>query len=370
MSDPDKCQAEASSVGRAATGRRSSDRVAWTVGAAVTLAAAMSPMLLATPASARTAPVPNTVIATVPVPNTPEFTSADPGRGVVWMSGPSQAVEIKESTHKIIRTVDLEAYPIAQTIDPVTGKLIQATTDGHVLLINEANGAQTEIPAASTTNTLGEGIGADTVTGNIYVTDQGPGNKPSTISEISQRTNSVIASIDNPNGAEAVAVNSSTGTVYVSTIWTQNRTVLAGSVLVIKEKTNKVTDTITNVGNLPYAMTLDPASGKLFAANYFQHSLAIINLKTNKVTDQVALPDGAADFPAADVVNGMVYVMDFDEGNLWVVSEKTKSLVATIALPDAAGGLAVDPTKALVFAGSESPGSGSLAIIQAAPPSR
>ena len=370
MSNPDKCQAEAGSDGRAATGRRSSHRAAWTVGAAVTLAAAMSPMLLATPASAKTAPVPNTVIATVPVPNTPEFTSVDPGRGVVWMSGPSQAVEIKESTHKIIRTVDLEAYPIAQTIDPVTGKLIQATTDGHVLLINEANGAQTEIPAASTTNTLGEGIGVDTVTGNIYVTDQGPGNKPSTISEISQRTNSVIASIDNPNGAEAVAVNSSTGTVYVSTIWTQNQTVLAGSVLVIKEKTNKVTDTINNVGNLPYAMTLDPVSGKLFAANYFQHSLAIINLKTNKVTDQVALPDGAADFPAANVVNGMVYVMDFDEGNLWVVSEKTKSLVATIALPDAAGGLAVDPTKALVFAGSESPGSGSLAVIQAAPPSR
>ena len=180
----------------------------------------------------------------------------------------------------------------------------------------------------------------------------------------------MIASIDNPNGAEAVAVDSSTGTVYVSTIWTQNQTVLAGSVLVIKEKTNKVTDTIGNVGNLPYAMALDPVSGKLFAANYFQHSLAIINLKTNKVTDQVALPDGAADFPAADVVNGMVYVMDFDEGNVWVVSEKTKSLVATIAVPDAAGGLAVDPTRALVFAGSESPGSGSLAIIQAAPPSR
>ena len=89
MSDPDKCQAEASSDGRATTGRRSSHRVAWTAGAAVTLAAAMSPMLLATPVSAKTAPVPNTVIATVPVPNTPEFTSADPGRGVVWMSGPS-----------------------------------------------------------------------------------------------------------------------------------------------------------------------------------------------------------------------------------------------------------------------------------------
>lgn len=67
MSDPDECKAEASSVGRAATGRRSSHRVAWTVGAAVALAAAMSPMLLATPASAKTAPVPNTVIATVPV---------------------------------------------------------------------------------------------------------------------------------------------------------------------------------------------------------------------------------------------------------------------------------------------------------------
>ena len=162
----------------------------------------------------------------------------------------------------------------------------------------------------------------------------------------------MIASIDNPNGAEAVAVDSSTGTVYVATIWTQNQTVLAGRVLVIKEKTNKVIDTINNVGNLPYAMTLDPVSKKLFAANYFQHSLAIINLKTDKVTDQVALPDGTADFPAADVVNGMVYVMDSDEGNLWVVSEKTKSLVATIALPDAAGGLAVDPTRALVFAGS------------------
>ena len=111
-------------------------------------------------ASAGETPVPNTVIATIPVPNTPEFTSVDPGRGVVWMSGPYQAAEIKESTHKIIRTVDLKAFPIAQTIDPVTGKLIQATTDGHVLLINEANGAQAEIPAASSTNTLGAASGS------------------------------------------------------------------------------------------------------------------------------------------------------------------------------------------------------------------
>src|ERR1700727_1408274 len=117
MSDPDKCQAEAGSDGRAATGRRSSHRAAWTVGTVVTLAAAMSPVLLATPASAKTAPVPNTVIATVPVPNTPEFTSVDPGRGVVWMSGPSQAVEIRESTHKIIRTVNLDAPPAARTVD-------------------------------------------------------------------------------------------------------------------------------------------------------------------------------------------------------------------------------------------------------------
>jgi len=351
---------------------------------AITLAASMAALALAAPASAqptsKPAPVPNTVINTISVPIIPEFTSVDPGRGVVWMSGlpPSfsngAAVEIKESNDKIIRTVNFEAgdYPIGGTvIDPVTGNLIEATTDGLVILVNETTGAQTYIPVANKLNQEAEGVGVDTVTGNIYVSDQGAPNHDTTVSEISQQTDSVIDSIDVPSEAEAVSVDSATGTVYVSTlVQSLSPLVLAGSVLVIKESTNKIVDTITNVGNLPYSMTLDPISGRLFVSDYFAGSLAVINLKTNKITTQVVFPKGfAADTPAADSVNGMVYVNDFDEGVEFVVSEKTDALVATISVPDAAGGLAVDPARALVFAGSESPGTGSLAIIQAAPPS-
>src|ERR1700759_5636646 len=118
MPDRDNFLAGTDGSGGSAPGPRRSYPAVLAAGATVTLAAAMTPLLLAATASAKT-PVPNPVIPTIPVPNTPEFTSVDPGRGVVWMSGPTQAVELRESTHKIIRTVDLEAYPIAQTIDPV-----------------------------------------------------------------------------------------------------------------------------------------------------------------------------------------------------------------------------------------------------------
>jgi DNA-binding beta-propeller fold protein YncE len=351
---------------------------------AITVAASMATLGIAGPASAaatsRPAPVPNTVINTISVPIIPEFTSVDSGRGVVWMTGlpPSfsngVAVEIRESSGKIVRTVNLNAgdFPIGgTTIDPVTGNLIMATTDGLVALVHESTGAVTYIPVANKLNSEAEGIGVDTVTGNIYVSDQGAPNHDTTVSEISQQTDSVIDSIDVPTEAEAIAVDAATGKVYVSTLVSPtDPTVLAGSVLVIKEKTNKIVATIQNVGNLPFSMDLDPVSGQLFVSDYFAGSLQVINLKTDQITHQIEFPNGfAADTAAADPVNGMVYVNGFDEGVEWVVSEKTHALVATISVPDAAGGLAVDPSRALVFAGSESPGTGSLAIIQAAPPS-
>jgi hypothetical protein len=337
-------------------------------------------------APAKPAPVPNTIIDTVSLPIVPEFSSADPGRGVVWMTGltPSfsngVAVEIDERTHEILRTVNLQAgaYPVGgTTVDPTTGNLIMGTTNGLVVLIREETGAVTYIPVADKVNFFAEGIGVDTVTGTVYVSDQSlTSNRDTTVSVISEQTESVIDAIDVPTDAEAIAVDSATGKVYVSTLVSpSDPSVLAGSVLVINEKTNKVVDTIQNVGNLPYSMDLDPLSGKLFVSDYFAGSLVTINLKTNEILDTTTIPNGfAADAVAVDPVNGMVYVNGFDEGVEWVISEKTHTVVATISVPDAAGGLSVDPSRGLVFAGSEATTPNgtmapSLAIIQAAPAS-
>jgi DNA-binding beta-propeller fold protein YncE len=348
----------------------------------IALATSVVPLALAAPASAapllKPPSVSNTVLSTISLPIIPEFMSVDPLRGVAWATGLTPAfdpaaVEINESTGSIIRTITMGSgdYPIGgTTIDPVTGNLIMGTTNGLVTLVNETTGATTEIPVANSLNQLAEGVGVDPVTGNIYVTDQGAPKHDTTVSVISERTDSVTDSIDVPTEAEAVAVDSLTGTVYVSTLVSPtDPSVLAGSVLVINERTNKVVDTIQNVGNLPFSMSLDPFRGELFVSNYFQGSLAVIGLATNAVTTQVTFPKGfAADASAVDPVNGMVYVNDFDEGTESVVSEKTNALVATISVPDAAGGIAVDPIRGLVFAGSESPGAGSLAVIRAAPP--
>ena len=247
---------------------------------------------------------------------------------------------VAERGHGIFITAAVHS-PHPQTPNPwtpSTGNLILGNTDGTVTLLKESTGTQTEIPVAdNTVNSFALGIGVNTVTGNIYVTDEGGPGHDSTISVISQQTHSVTGSIDNPNTAEAVAVDPGTGTVYISTLWTDNSTVLSGQVLVIKERTNKVVRTITNVGDLPYRMPFDPVSRDLVAANYFQDSLAIISTKTGKVT-QVAFPSGFhPDNPAVDPVNGMVYTDNFGGGAVWVVSEKAKALVATIAIPDGWG---------------------------------
>jgi hypothetical protein len=351
------------------------------------LRVAVAPALLvgvvaATPASAKPVPAPNTVIKTVSLSIIPEFSSADPGRGVVWMTGltPSfsngVSVEVDETTGEVLRTVNFNDYAIGgTTIDPTTGNLIMGTVDGRVVLIQEDTGMVSYVPAANNVNTLAEGIGVDTVTGNIYVTGQGP-NYDSTVSEISEQTNSVIDSFDVPTDAEAVAVDSASGKVYISTIaQSTNPLVLNGAVLVVNEKTNKVVDTIQNVGNLPYSMDIDPISGKLFVSDYFSGSVVTIKLKTNEIADTITIPNGfAADGLAVDPANGMVYVNGFDEGVEWVINERNDALVATISVPDAAGGLSVDPSHGLVFAGSEAATPNgtfapSLAIIQAAPAS-
>jgi len=158
--------------------------------------------------------------------------------------------------------------------------------------------------------------------------------------------NSVIATIPVGNGAGGIGVDPIRGTVYVAN---QNYNEGAGTVSVIDEKTDVVTDTIT-VGNYPYQVAVDPLRGVVYVDNYLSESVSVISEATNTVIDTISLPGGPAHSMAIDPRHGLVYVV---EGTtLQVISEKTNTIVDSISIPgDGLETVGIDPARGLVYVG-------------------
>jgi DNA-binding beta-propeller fold protein YncE len=338
------------------------------VGTALTLT--LGALALAGPAAAVPAPSPvNSVVATIPLPTNsyPEFTNVDPVRGVVWTAGPYQISEISERTNTVVRTITLNSsevsygYPDAMTVDPATGNVLMGTTSESLLILNGETGKVTVVDGVgSSEQFFARGVAVDPATGNIYVTDTSldtvsqAGFANSLITVVSERTGKVIDQIRDPNCADQVVIDPDTHTVYVANSNPDATFDKGSSVWVINEKTNKVVDSIYEPSGYPDSMAIDPASGELFIPNIYDGPLTVINTHTDTVTAEVHLGDNVEpDGVAADPANGMVYVDNYGGTQVWVVDERTNTVVDTITVPVTYGYLGVDPSRAMLYQGSD-----------------
>ena len=199
-------------------------RASWAAGAAMALT--LGAFALAGPAAASAkASTVNTVIATIPLPDSaePEFTVVDPVRGVVWTANPYNAYEISEHTNTVIRTIALTHYPDAMTVDPATGNVLLASTDGTLSILHPGTGKISDTTGIGTsTIDFARGVAVDPANGLIYVTLNSletvstPGFPSSLITVLSERTGKILKEIADPNESDAVAINPLTHLVYVT----------------------------------------------------------------------------------------------------------------------------------------------------------
>src|SRR6266581_4240266 len=102
-----------------------------------------------------------------------------------------------------------------------------------------------------------------------------------TVSVISGRTNTVVATIPDGQGPFGVAVNPKTNTIYVTNPPSETVTVISG-------QTNTVVATIPVAGGLPSGVAVNPKTNTIYVANA-GGMVSVISGQTNTVVATIPL---------------------------------------------------------------------------------
>ena len=209
-----------------------------------------------------------------------------------------------------------------------------------------------------------DAVAVDSSTGTVYVANAG-NSSVSVIANINGTPTTVSKNIPvtgaNP---DAVAVDPATHTVYVANGTSagcgplnnpESAPGCEDSVSVIdmsglEPNTGTVIATITNVGTNPDAVAVDPATRTVYVANAGDGTVSVIDESTNKVTGTPIRVGANPDAVAVDPATRTVYVANAGDGTVSVIDESTNKVTGTPirvgANPDA---VAVDPATHTVY---------------------
>ena len=159
------------------------------------------------------------------------------------------------------------------------------------------------------------GVAVNATTGKIYVANSGSNN----VSVIDGAKYTVVATVTDPNAIApvALAVNATTNTIYVANSQSNNVTVIDGA-------TNSVTATIP-VGTSPSGVDIDPQTNFIYVANAGNSqvgepgNITVIDAATNATS---TLTDPNAKNPIAVAVNSTtnkIYVANSGSNNVTVI---------------------------------------------------
>ena len=191
---------------------------------------------------------------------------------------------ISDATNSVVATVAVGSDPNGIAYDAAKGELFVTNAGRNPSDISAANfntGVVSVISDATNTvvatvpvGPFPQGIAYDSIKGELFVTNGGKtatSSSPATagsVSVISDKTNTVIATAKLPNAGE-VAYDSGKNELFVVTGSTN-------SVSIISDTTNSVTGTKA-AGSSPYALAYDPAQNEIFVTNTDASTVTIIS---------------------------------------------------------------------------------------------
>ncbi len=190
-------------------------------------------------------------------------------------------------------------------VNPTTGA-IYVTRGGAVDVWDSNWNPVATIPVGSAP----VGVAVNATSSKIYVANSGSNN----ISVIDGTSNSVVATITDPNAVSpvAVAVNPTTNTIYVANSQSNNLSVIDGA-------TNTVTATVP-VGTSPSGVAVESQTNFIYVASSNPGNITVINGTTNATT---TLSDPNAKNPvavAANSVTNTIYVANSGSSNVTVIN--------------------------------------------------
>jgi YVTN family beta-propeller protein len=260
----------------------------------------------------------STVIATIPIGPTPRGVAVDVRANRVYVanSGSNEVAVIDGETNEIVVTVPTGREPWDLAADPNTGRVfVSNRSSGSVSVID---GRHNLVIGTVSVGDLPTGVAMNPNTGRVYVVSSGSGH----LEVVDGVSNLLIATLPLTSGSSVeawdVAVDSGSNRVYVATSAAEASGSDAGTILVIDGSNNSHIGSII-IPSPAEALAVDSASGRVYVGSRSEDRMWVIDTGANVVTSAVGL-EGGLSAVEVDLASGRVYVAHADSASLSFVS--------------------------------------------------
>lgn len=223
------------------------------------------------------------------------------------------------------------------TFDQADGEFWAADPSDCVAVVNES----TEYGTVVATYAVGYdpfGVAVNPTTGEVYVSNTGSDD----VSVLNGTTGASVANITVGTSPYGIAYDPLSGNIYVANGGSDNLSVISST-------TNRVVASI-GVGTTPIGVAVDPSSGQVFVANSGSANVTALSESTNAVVTNIAIGTGPYGV-AVDNATDQVYVSDSTAENVSVIDGWNDSVAATIGTGPGTHpeGVAYDPVHRLIW---------------------
>jgi YVTN family beta-propeller protein len=260
----------------------------------------------------------STVIATIPVGRAPRGVAVDPKANRVYVanSGSNEVTAIDGGSNEVVATLAVDDEPWDLAADPNTGRVFVSNRgSGTVSVID---GRHNFVIATVFVGDLPAGVAVNPDTGRVYVACSGSGH----LGVVDGVSNLLVAALPLASGSSVeawdVAVDSSSNRVYVATPAAEASDADAGTIEVIDASSSSPVGFMTVPGPAE-ALAVDSASGRIYVGSSSDDRMWVIDARTNVVTSAVGL-EGGLSAVDVDSASGRVHVAHAEGSSLSLVS--------------------------------------------------
>lgn len=232
---------------------------------------------------------------------------------------------VNASTQRVTGTVLVGKDPVSITYDPSTRQVFVANyQSGDISVISAQNDTVVDTihPPCAPAD-----IVADSVVGYIYALclnivgfSDSKLIDSATLLAIGDRTLVTVASESVPLGSDAIALDSSTGDLYIIGAYG-----LSGNVTIVSGSTDTVVS-VVSIGQPTYGWSYDDLNGEMYLLS--GSNLSELNTTSNTVVPVIPLPPGISD-TVFDSAGNLLYLLNSSANQIDVLSAGSNKLVGT-----------------------------------------
>jgi YVTN family beta-propeller protein len=278
------------------------------------------------------------VIATIPIPGRPHGIAINPGTGRVYVGSydDNRVHAINTTNNTIVATTTVGLHPHSLAVNTSNNRVYATNIDGgSVSVINGATNAVIDTVTGLSGNPVG--IDVNTTSNYAYVVHGAVNLTPINAANTSE------SSINTGSANGYVAINSTTGTAYVS----KNASGVGGALAVIN-LSNNIVGTDIALGGSVSDLTINPVTNRVYVANTGNNSVDVVNATTGAVVTSINVGTSPSDV-AVNTTTNCVFVANEASNSVTVINGATNAVAETISVGNGPKAIVADPLTDRVY---------------------